>query len=74
VSKLTTLIFIFVSPTLAGLFVIGVLAADMALSNAMPIIIAAALGVVAAIPASYFIARAIQETERRRAQPDTSNG
>lgn len=74
-SKLTTLIFIFVAPTLAGVFVIGVLAADMALSNAMPIIIAAALGVVAAIPASFLIARAIvQETERRREQVDAANG
>jgi len=75
VSKLTTLIFIFVAPTLAGVFVIGVLAVDMALSNAMPIIVAAMLGVLAAIPASYFIARAIvQETDRRRERLDASKG
>jgi H+/gluconate symporter-like permease len=64
-SKLTTLIFIFVSPTLAGILVIGVLAADMSLSKAMPIVIAAAIGVLAAIPVSYFIAQAIKrETQR----------
>jgi hypothetical protein len=75
VSKLSTLIFIFVSPTLAGIFVIAVLAADMALSNAMPIIVAAVLGVVAAIPASYFISRAIvQDAERRRERVDAANG
>lgn len=68
-SKLTTLIFIFVSPTLAGIFVIGVLAVDMTLSNAMPIIIAAAVGVVVAIPVSYFIAQAIhRESQRSREQ------
>lgn len=67
VSKLTTLIFIFVSPTIAGVFVIGVLAADMTLYNAMPIIIAAAIGVVVAIPISYFIAQAIhREAQRTR--------
>ena len=68
-SKLTTLIFIFVSPTLAGILVIGVLAADMSLSNAMPIVVAAAIGVLAALPVSYFIARAIdRETQRGREQ------
>jgi hypothetical protein len=67
VSKLTTLIFIFVSPTIAGAFVIGVLAADMTLYSAMPIIIAAAVGVIAAIPISYFISQAIhRETQRTR--------
>jgi membrane protein DedA with SNARE-associated domain len=69
VSKLTTLIFIFVSPTIAGILVIGVLAADMSLSNAMPIVIAAAVGVLAAIPVSYFIAQAIKrESQRGREQ------
>lgn len=68
-SKLTTLIFIFVSPTIAGILVIGVLAADMSLSNAMPIVIAAAVGVLAAIPVSYFIAQAIaRESQRGREQ------
>lgn len=73
-SKLTTLIFIFVSPTLAGIFVIGVLAVDMSLSNAMPIIIAAAVGVVVAIPVSYFISQAIQRETRRigNQAPDSS--
>ena len=67
VSKLTTLIFIFVAPTIAGTFVIAVLAADMALFNAMPIILAAAVGVVAALPVSWFIAQAIyRETRRNR--------
>ncbi|HSP25258.1 MAG TPA: hypothetical protein VLQ65_08790 [Saliniramus sp.] len=68
-SKLTTLIFIFVSPTLAGILVIGVLAADMSLSNAMPIVVAAAVGVLAALPVSYFIAQAIdRETQPRRTE------
>lgn len=64
-SKLTTLIFIFVSPTLAGIFVIGVLAVDTSLFNAMPIIIAAAVGVVVAIPISYFIAQAMKREAQR---------
>jgi hypothetical protein len=69
VSKLTTLIFIFVSPTIAGILVIGVLAADMTLSKAMPIVVAAAVGVLAAVPVSYFIAQAVQrEAQRSRAQ------
>ncbi len=58
-TKLTTLVFIFTAPTIAGAFVIAVLAMDMALSNAMPIVAAAALGVLIALPASYFIAKSI---------------
>jgi len=57
--KLAVLMFILVAPTLAGTFVVGVLAANMALYSATPIVVAVLLGVVAAAPASWFIARAI---------------
>ena len=63
-SKLAVLIFILVAPTLAGALVIGVLTVDMALDSAGPILAAAGLGVVAALPASWFIARAILSATR----------
>jgi hypothetical protein len=63
--KLAVLMFILVAPTFAGTLVIGVLAANMALYSATPIVLAAALGVVAAAPASWFIARAILRTTGR---------
>lgn len=62
--KLAVLIFILVAPTFAGTLVIGVLTADMALDSAMPIVVAVALGVAAAVPASWWIARAILGNQR----------
>ncbi|WP_349369426.1 hypothetical protein [Salinarimonas sp.] len=57
--KLAVLIFILVAPTFAGTLVIGVLTANMALDSATPIVVASALGVLAAVPASWLIAKAI---------------
>ncbi|MCC5978693.1 MAG: hypothetical protein JJU21_11565 [Salinarimonas sp.] len=66
VGKLAILVFIFTAPTLAGIFVIGVLTADMALASAMPIVLAALAGVLLAAPASWFIAKAILNSTRPR--------
>jgi hypothetical protein len=63
--KLAVLIFILAAPTFAGTLVIGVLTADMALDSATPIVVAAALGVLAALPASWLIARAILREGRQ---------
>lgn len=68
--KLAVLMFILVAPTLAGSLVVGVLAANMALYSATPIVVAAALGVLAAAPASWFIARAVLGQTR----PDHARG
>lgn len=63
-SKLAVLIFILVAPTLAGALVIGVLTVDMALDSAGPILAAAGLGVLLAVPASWYITRAILAAAR----------
>lgn len=68
--KLAILMFILVAPTVAGTLVVGVLAANMALYSATPIVVAAVLGVVAAAPASWFIARAILN----QTNPDHARG
>ncbi|GGK32272.1 CTP synthetase [Salinarimonas ramus] len=64
--KLAILVFILCAPTFAGTLVIGVLTANMALDSAAPILIAAALGVLAAFPASWWIARAILRNQEPR--------
>lgn len=66
-TKLTIILFIFVAPTLAGALVIGVLTANMALASATPIVLAALIGVLAAVPASWLIARAMLRETRRHA-------
>ena len=64
--KLAILVFIFTAPTFAGIFVIGVLTANMAVATATPIVLAAFAGVLLAAPASWFIARAILDSARPR--------
>ncbi|MGJ3264470.1 MAG: hypothetical protein ACFE0R_14660 [Salinarimonas sp.] len=62
--KLAVLIFILCAPTFAGTLVIGVLTVDMGLDSATPIVVAAALGVLASVPASWWIARAILRNQK----------
>lgn len=57
--KLAVLIFMLAAPTFGGTLVVGVLTTNMALDSATPIVVAAALGVLAAVPASWLIAKAI---------------
>lgn len=65
VSKLAVLVFIFVAPTLAGAFVVALLAVDQALASGAAIALVAGLGAALAAPASWLIARAIRrETEK----------
>ncbi len=66
VGKLAILVFIFTAPTFAGIFVIGVLTANMAVATATPIVLAALAGVLISIPASWFIAKAIVNSTRPR--------
>ncbi|WP_029032794.1 hypothetical protein [Salinarimonas rosea] len=68
--KLAVLIFILTAPTFAGTLVIGVLTADMGLDSAMPIVVAAALGVLAAVPASWLITRAILGNQKPGGDPE----
>lgn len=56
-TRLTLIVFIFVATTLAGIAVVAALATGM--DTAQPIIIAAAIGFVLGIPASWYIARKI---------------
>ena len=63
--KLAVLVYVFVAPVVAGTLVLGVLVADMALYAATPLIVAFVVGLVAAAPASWFIARAMLANTRR---------
>ena len=73
--KLAALIFIFTAPTIAGTLVIGVLTAyTTALDSATPIVVAVALGVAAAVPASWWIARAILRRQKARGTDGHEHG
>lgn len=63
--KLAVLVYVFVAPVFAGTLVLGVLVADMALYAATPLIVAFFVGLVAAAPASWLVARAMLARTRR---------
>lgn len=59
-SKLFGAIYILVAPTVAGIFVIALLAYDQMVSNGLVIAGVAVAGAIIALPVAWFIARKVR--------------
>lgn len=60
--RLATILYSIIATTLAGSFIIAALATGY--DTVMPILLAAAVGAVVAIPVSYLVARSIMLNKR----------